>query len=153
MTMDILEVYLQTRGHKYLRLDGSVSVCERQGLIDRFNTEEDIFMFIISTRAGGMGINLTAANVVILYDSDYNPHNDKQAECRCHRLGQTREVNVYRLICKDTCEEDILKCANDKIRLHEDISGNQISNKEDDIIQSLVNVVFGSSSTKLEEKQ
>lgn len=62
----------------------------RIGLIDQFNTDEDIFLFLLSTRAGGLGINLTSANVVILHDIDCNPYNDKQAEDRCHRVGQTR---------------------------------------------------------------
>ncbi|XP_028409911.1 SWI/SNF-related matrix-associated actin-dependent regulator of chromatin subfamily A containing DEAD/H box 1-like [Dendronephthya gigantea] len=150
MMMDIVEVYLKKRGYKYLRFDGSTSVNERQGLIDRFNNEPDIFIFLLSTKAGGLGINLTSANVVILYDSDYNPHNDKQAEDRCHRLGQTRDVNIYRLVCKDTIEKTILKCANDKIRLHEDISGNQ--NAPDRDMEGLINAVFG-SSTKDDDKE
>ena len=101
---------------RYLRLDGQTPVQERQFLIDQFNKEEDIFIFILSTRAGnniishylvlqttrllpcsgGLGINLTAANSVILHDLDFNPYNDKQAEDRCHRLGQTKEVKIVR---------------------------------------------------------
>ena len=81
---------------RYLRLDGQTPVQERQYLIDEFNKDPDIFIFILSTRAGGLGINLTAANTVILHDLDFNPYNDKQAEDRCHRLGQTREVQILR---------------------------------------------------------
>ena len=81
---------------RYLRLDGQTPVQERQYLIDEFNKDPDIFIFILSTRAGGLGINLTAANTVILHDLDFNPYNDKQAEDRCHRLGQTREVKILR---------------------------------------------------------
>ena len=81
---------------RYLRLDGQTPVQERQYLIDDFNKDPDIFIFILSTRAGGLGINLTAANTVILHDLDFNPYNDKQAEDRCHRLGQTREVKILR---------------------------------------------------------
>ena len=81
---------------RYLRLDGQTPVQERQYLIDEFNRDPDIFIFILSTRAGGLGINLTAANTVILHDLDFNPYNDKQAEDRCHRLGQTREVKILR---------------------------------------------------------
>lgn len=66
------------------------SFCYRQELIDRYTKDESIFIFILSTRAGGLGINLTAANVVIIHDIDFNPYNDKQAEDRCHRVGQTR---------------------------------------------------------------
>ena len=90
MVLDIMEQYLRIRGHKYLRLDGSTPVPERQSLIDTFNNDDSYFIFILSTRAGGLGINLTAANTVILHDLDFNPYNDKQAEDRCHRVGQTR---------------------------------------------------------------
>ena len=79
-----------------MRLDGQTPVQERQFLIDDFNKDPDIFIFILSTRAGGLGINLTAANTVILHDLDFNPYNDKQAEDRCHRLGQTKEVKIIR---------------------------------------------------------
>lgn len=90
MVLDIMEQYLRIRGHKYLRLDGSTPVQERQSMIDLYNNDDSYFIFILSTRAGGLGINLTAANTVILHDLDFNPYNDKQAEDRCHRVGQTR---------------------------------------------------------------
>ena len=96
MMMDIMEKYLKIRGHRYLRLDGQTPVQDRQYLIDEFNKDPEIFIFILSTRAGGLGINLTAANTVILHDLDFNPYNDKQAEDRCHRLGQTRDVKIIR---------------------------------------------------------
>lgn len=72
------------------------SFCDRQELIDRYTKDESIFIFILSTRAGGLGINLTAANVVIIHDIDFNPYNDKQAEDRCHRVGQTRYRKLSR---------------------------------------------------------
>ena len=97
MMMDIMEKYLKIRGHRYLRLDGQTPVQERQYLIDDFNKDPDIFIFILCTRAGGLGINLTAANTVILHDLDFNPYNDKQAEDRCHRVGQTRYRNAMSL--------------------------------------------------------
>ena len=81
MLLDVLERYLKIRGHRYMRLDGQTPVQERQAMIDKFNKEEDIFIFILSTRAGGLGINLTAANTVILHDLDFNPYNDKQVSC------------------------------------------------------------------------
>ena len=96
MMMDIMEKYLKIRGHRYLRLDGQTPVQDRQYLIDEFNKDPEIFIFILSTRAGGLGINLTAANTVILHDLDFNPYNDKQAEDRVHRVGQTRPVKVIR---------------------------------------------------------
>ena len=78
MLLDVLERYLKIRGYKYMRLDGQTPVQDRQQMIDKFNKEEEIFIFILSTRAGGLGINLTAANTVILHDLDFNPYNDKQ---------------------------------------------------------------------------
>ncbi len=92
MVLDVMEDYLKERDFSYLRLDGSTPVQERQYLIDQFNSDSKIFLFILSTKAGGLGINLTSANTVILHDMDFNPYNDKQAEDRCHRVGQTRFV-------------------------------------------------------------
>merc|ERR1719225_2432777 len=123
MMMDVMEKYLKIRGHRYLRLDGQTPVQERQFLIDQFNKEEDIFIFILSTRAGGLGINLTAANSVILHDLDFNPYNDKQAEDRCHRVGQTKEVKVIRFTSEDTIEEGIHNIAMEKLKLEQDVTG------------------------------
>merc|ERR1719445_2278103 len=120
--MDVMEKYLKIRGHRYLRLDGQTPVQERGDLIDKFNKEEDIFIFILSTRAGGLGINLTAANTVILHDLDFNPYNDKQAEDRCHRVGQTRPVRVIRFISEETIEEGIYSIATEKLKLEQDLS-------------------------------
>merc|ERR1712038_973628 len=124
MLLDVLERYLKIRSHRYLRLDGQTPVQERQELIDKFNRDEQIFIFILSTRAGGLGINLTAANTVILHDLDFNPYNDKQAEDRCHRVGQTKEVKVIRFTSEDTIEEAIYTIAQDKLQLEQDLSSN-----------------------------
>merc|ERR1719273_541737 len=124
IVLDILEQYLRIRGHKYLRLDGSTPVTERQLMIDQYNSDESIFIFILSTRAGGLGINLTAANTVILHDLDFNPHNDKQAEDRCHRVGQTRPVKVIRFTSEDTIEDGIHTIAQDKLQLEQDLTSN-----------------------------
>jgi len=105
--LDILESYLDYQRFTYLRLDGSVKVERRQGLVDRFNADERVFIFLSSTRAGGVGINLTGANVVIFYDSDWNPAMDRQATDRAHRIGQTREVHIYRLLSEHTVEQNI----------------------------------------------
>ena len=122
--LDILEEFLKIKDYKYCRLDGSTVISERQDLIDEYNDKDSgIFVFLLSTRAGGMGINLTAANVVVMHDIDYNPYNDKQAEDRCHRVGQTREVEVYKLISKDSIDETMLKIQQRKLELGEDISG------------------------------
>ncbi|EWM21940.1 e1a binding protein p400 [Nannochloropsis gaditana] len=94
--LDVLEQFLNLNGHVYLRLDGATGVDRRQKLMDRFNNDERIFCFILSTRSGGLGINLTGADTVIFYDSDWNPAMDAQAQDRAHRIGQTREVHIYR---------------------------------------------------------
>ncbi|UJR37799.1 hypothetical protein I4U23_030490 [Adineta vaga] len=119
--LDILENFLNHQGHTYLRLDGSTPVLQRQLLMERFNSDEKIFVFILSTRAGGIGVNLTGADTVIFYDSDWNPTMDAQAQDRCHRIGQTKDVHIYRLISKNTIEENILKKANQK-RLLSDLT-------------------------------
>ncbi|XP_069507730.1 helicase SRCAP isoform X2 [Ambystoma mexicanum] len=112
--LDVLEQFLNYHGHIYLRLDGSTRVEQRQSLMDRFNADKRIFCFILSTRSGGVGVNLTGADTVIFYDSDWNPTMDAQAQDRCHRIGQTRDVHIYRLISERTVEENILKKANQK---------------------------------------
>ncbi|NXG76585.1 SMRCD regulator, partial [Baryphthengus martii] len=122
MILDILEVFLKHHHHRYIRLDGKTQISDRIHLIDEFNTDMDIFIFLLSTKAGGLGINLTSANVVILHDIDCNPYNDKQAEDRCHRVGQTREVKVIKLISKGTIEESMLKINQQKLKLEQDMT-------------------------------
>uniref|UniRef100_A0A183AH75 Helicase ATP-binding domain-containing protein n=1 Tax=Echinostoma caproni TaxID=27848 RepID=A0A183AH75_9TREM len=112
--LDILEQFLAYHGHRYLRLDGATKVEQRQVLMERFNQDASIFVFILSTRSGGLGVNLTGADTVIFYDSDWNPTMDAQAQDRCHRIGQTRDVHIYRLISELTVEENILRKANQK---------------------------------------
>merc|ERR1719350_1850224 len=112
--LDILESFLSFHGHTYMRLDGSTKVEQRQMLMERFNANSKYFVFILSTRSGGVGINLTGADTVIFYDSDWNPTMDAQAQDRCHRIGQTRDVHIYRLVSERTIEENILKKANQK---------------------------------------
>ena len=112
--LDVLEAFINLYGYTYMRLDGSTQPEERQTLMQRFNTNPKIFIFILSTRSGGVGINLVGADTVIFYDSDWNPAMDQQAQDRCHRIGQTREVHIYRLISESTIEENILKKANQK---------------------------------------
>ncbi|XP_053885908.1 SWI/SNF-related matrix-associated actin-dependent regulator of chromatin subfamily A containing DEAD/H box 1 isoform X1 [Malaclemys terrapin pileata] len=122
MMLDILEVLLKQQQHRYIRLDGKTQISERIHLIDEFNTDMGIFVFLLSTKAGGLGINLTSANIVILHDIDCNPYNDKQAEDRCHRVGQTREVQVIKLISKGTIEESMLKISQQKLKLEQDMT-------------------------------
>ncbi|CAG2177919.1 unnamed protein product [Oppiella nova] len=122
MMLDIIEEFMKLRFYHYLRLDGTTKVADRLDLIDQYNNDSELFVFLLSTRAGGLGINLTAASVVIIHDIDFNPYNDKQAEDRCHRIGQTKEVIVYRLISQNTIEEGMLKIAEEKLKLGRDIS-------------------------------
>ncbi|KAL2176541.1 SNF2 family N-terminal domain-containing protein [Thermothelomyces heterothallicus CBS 202.75] len=112
--LDILERFLNIHGHKYLRLDGATKVEQRQILTDRFNHDPRILCFILSTRSGGLGINLTGADTVIFYDQDWNPAMDKQCQDRCHRIGQTRDVHIYRLVSEHTIEANILRKASQK---------------------------------------
>ncbi|XP_015767134.1 PREDICTED: DNA helicase INO80-like [Acropora digitifera] len=112
--IDLLEEYMTYRKHKYMRLDGSSKISDRRDMVADFQSNADIFVFLLSTRAGGLGINLTAADTVIFYDSDWNPTVDQQAMDRAHRLGQTRQVTVYRLVTKGSIEERILQRAKEK---------------------------------------
>ncbi|TPX54125.1 hypothetical protein PhCBS80983_g06042 [Powellomyces hirtus] len=115
--LDILEVFVNLHGHRYLRLDGSTKVESRQVLMERFNNDKRILVFILSTRSGGIGMNLTGADTVIFYDSDWNPAMDAQAQDRAHRIGQTREVHIYRFVSEHTIEENMLIKANQKRQL------------------------------------
>lgn len=122
--LDLLEVLMQHRKYRFLRLDGSTMVETRQELIDEYNTDQDIFIFLLSTRAGGLGINLTAADTVILHDLDFNPTNDEQACDRCHRIGQTRPVSIYKLVAENTVDHDIHKLGEVKRQLNHAVLGN-----------------------------
>ncbi|KAK3936633.1 putative DNA helicase ino80 [Diplogelasinospora grovesii] len=112
--IDLMEEYLTYRNYKYCRLDGSTKLEDRRDTVADFQTRPEIFIFLLSTRAGGLGINLTSADTVIFYDSDWNPTIDSQAMDRAHRLGQTKQVTVYRLITRGTIEERIRKRAMQK---------------------------------------
>ena len=119
--LSILEDYLIMRDYGYRRIDGNVQWQDRQRFMDEFNDEKgrfpDVFCFLLSTRAGGLGINLTAADTVVIFDSDWNPQADLQAQDRCHRIGQKKPVLVYRLCQKGTVEEKILERAANKRKL------------------------------------
>ncbi|XP_028119379.1 probable ATP-dependent DNA helicase CHR12 [Camellia sinensis] len=114
--MDILEIYLQLHDFKYLRLDGSTKTEERGTLLKQFNAPDSpFFMFLLSTRAGGLGLNLQTADTVIIFDSDWNPQMDQQAEDRAHRIGQKKEVRVFVLVSVGSIEEVILERAKQKM--------------------------------------
>ncbi|KAJ4471281.1 SNF2 family N-terminal domain-containing protein [Lentinula edodes] len=112
--LDVLEIYLNFHGYLYLRLDGATSIENRQYVTERFNKDEKVFCFIASSRSGGVGINLAGADTVIFYDSDFNPQMDRQCEARTHRIGQIRDVHIYRFISEHTFEEAMLLKANQK---------------------------------------
>ncbi|TMS10837.1 Chromodomain-helicase-DNA-binding protein 4 [Larimichthys crocea] len=116
--LDLLEDFLENEGYKYERIDGGVTGNLRQEAIDRFNAPgAPQFAFLLSTRAGGLGINLASADTVIIYDSDWNPHNDIQAFSRAHRIGQNRKVMIYRFVTKASVEERITQVAKKKMML------------------------------------
>lgn len=121
--MNIFEDYLRLRDMKYMRLDGSTKAEDRQDMLKSFNhPESEYFCFLLSTRAGGLGLNLQSADTVIIFDTDWNPHQDLQAQDRAHRIGQKNEVRILRLITNDSVEEVILERAHQKL----DIDGKVI---------------------------
>jgi ATP-dependent helicase STH1/SNF2 len=114
--MDIMEDFLRYRGLTYMRLDGTTKSEDRSELLRDFNRPDSpYFMFLLSTRAGGLGLNLQTADTVIIYDSDWNPHQDLQAQDRAHRIGQKNEVRILRLISSSSVEEKILERARFKL--------------------------------------
>lgn len=144
--LDLLGHYLNIRGYKYLRLDGSTQVASRQELIDEYNRDEELFAFLLSTKAGGLGINLTAADTVIIHDVDFNPYNDKQAEDRCHRVGQTKPVTIMRMISEGTVEENIFKVATEKLNLEKEVTSKDNDDEEDSrTVEQLLHEALGIS--------
>uniref|UniRef100_A0A8C6ZCD1 Helicase C-terminal domain-containing protein n=1 Tax=Nothoprocta perdicaria TaxID=30464 RepID=A0A8C6ZCD1_NOTPE len=116
--LDILAEYLTIKHYPFQRLDGSIKGEIRKQALDHFNAEgSEDFCFLLSTRAGGLGINLASADTVVIFDSDWNPQNDLQAQARAHRIGQKKQVNIYRLVTKGTVEEEIIERAKKKMVL------------------------------------
>lgn len=160
--LDILEDYCLWREHAYCRLDGSTPHEDRQESINAYNAENsEKFIFMLSTRAGGLGINLATADVVILYDSDWNPQADLQAMDRAHRIGQKKQVKVFRLITDNTVEERIIDRAEMKLRLDQVViqQGRLVdsNNKLDkdamlSMIRSGANYVFSSKESDITDK-
>lgn len=142
--LDILEKVLSFANISFLRLDGQTSVDTRQDIIDRFYEDEDIPVFLLSTKAGGFGINLVAANNVVIFDQSFNPHDDKQAEDRAHRVGQTNEVMVTKLISENTIDENILMLAENKLQLDQSISNEPNESKFEEKASSMFEkLLFG----------
>ncbi|KAL2835103.1 SNF2 family N-terminal domain-containing protein [Aspergillus cavernicola] len=125
MVMDILEDVLENQHLEFVRLDGQTSVEDRQSIMDAFHERTDIPVFLLSTKAGGAGINLACANKVIIFDSSFNPQEDVQAENRAHRVGQTRDVEVIRLVTKATIEEQIYALGQTKLALDQAVAGEE----------------------------
>ena len=124
MVLDILELVLERQAIGYFRLDGNTKVTERQDLIDEFSADDNTTpVFMLSTKAGGAGINLAKANKVIIFDSGFNPQDDIQAENRAHRIGQDKDVEVIRLISRGTVEEQIYAMGLTKLKLDEQVAG------------------------------
>ncbi|ODV88036.1 hypothetical protein CANARDRAFT_205428 [[Candida] arabinofermentans NRRL YB-2248] len=129
--LDVIGDYLQLKGHQFQRLDGTINSHKRRLAIDHFNAEgSKDFVFLLSTRAGGLGINLMTADTVIIFDSDWNPQADLQAMARAHRIGQKNHVMVYRFVSKDTIEEQVLERARKKMILEYAIISLGITDKQ-----------------------
>lgn len=140
--LDIFEKVLSFSNIAFVRLDGQTSVDTRQDIIDRFYEDETIPVFLLSTKAGGFGINLVAANNVVIFDQSFNPHDDKQAEDRAHRVGQTKEVAVWKLISKKSIDENILALAENKLQLDESISNENDTKIEEKAISMMESALF-----------
>ena len=113
----LLRVYCSSNDIRFESFDGSIGYEERHNRIERFNQDPEVLVFIISTKAGGIGINLTSASNVIIYDSDWNPQNDTQAIARAHRIGQKKNVSVYRLLTINTYEEAMYQSTMKKLAI------------------------------------
>merc|ERR1711970_606771 len=143
--MTILEDFMAWRGYKYLRLDGTTKTEERGEMLREFNSpDSEYFIFILSTRAGGLGLNLQTADTVIIFDSDWNPHQDLQAQDRAHRIGQKNEVRVLRLMTVNSVEERILAAARYKLNMDEKViqagmfNQRSTGSERQDLLQSIL---------------
>jgi Superfamily II DNA/RNA helicases, SNF2 family len=116
--LDLLGCLMDAMNFRFLRLDGQTTISERQYLIDQFTNDTNIPVFLLSTRAGGLGINLTAADTCILHDLDFNPFNDIQAEDRVHRIGQKKTVTIIKMITENTVDADIYKMQERKAEMN-----------------------------------
>lgn len=161
--LDILEDYCLWRNYKYCRLDGQTAHCDRERSIEEYNKpDSEKFIFMLSTRAGGLGINLTSADVVIIYDSDWNPQVDLQAMDRAHRIGQKKVVRVFRMITENTVEERIVERAEMKLRLDtvviqqgrlSEASGNKLAKEEMlSMIRHGANHIFASKDSDITDE-
>jgi ATP-dependent helicase STH1/SNF2 len=153
--MNIMEDFLRWKGLSFLRLDGSTKADDRTSMLKVFNRAEDPpFAFLLSTRAGGLGLNLQTADTVIIFDSDWNPHQDLQAQDRAHRIGQTKEVRILRLITAKSIEENILARAQYKLDMDgKVIQAGKFDNKTtDNEREELLRALFGTEEDDVDEE-
>uniref|UniRef100_A0A8C9NLX2 Chromodomain-helicase-DNA-binding protein 4 n=1 Tax=Serinus canaria TaxID=9135 RepID=A0A8C9NLX2_SERCA len=160
--LDLLEDFLEHEGYKYERIDGGITGNMRQEAIDRFNAPgAQQFCFLLSTRAGGLGINLATADTVIIYDSDWNPHNDIQAFSRAHRIGQNKKVMIYRFVTRASVEERITQVAKKKMMLTHLVvrpglgskTGSMSKQELDDILKFGTEELFKDEATEGDNKE
>jgi ATP-dependent helicase STH1/SNF2 len=156
--MDIMEDYMRYKGIQFLRLDGSTKADDRSELLKEFNAPNSpYFCFLLSTRAGGLGLNLQTADTVIIYDSDWNPHQDLQAQDRAHRIGQKNEVRILRLISSNSVEEKILERAQFKLDMDGKVIqagkfDNKSTNEErDEMLRIMLEAAENAESLQQEE--
>lgn len=160
IALNVIERFLQGEKIKYVRLDGSTPQSERVENIDRFNApDSDISVFILSTRAGGVGINLATADTVIIHDADFNPFQDLQAISRAHRIGQKKKVLCFKLMVKDSCEEKIVEKGKKKMVLEQliiDSGSNGKGNGEEEnenAVQNVESLLLFGAKALFEEKE
>ena len=140
--MNIIEDYLQFKKYKYYRLDGGSGINERRDMVNGFQNRKDIFVFLLSTRAGGLGVTLTAADDVIFYDNDWNPTMDAQAEDRAHRIGRLNDVYIHKLVTKNTIEERILRRAQQKQNVQKTVYSGEVFKANFFSSNEVVNLFF-----------
>ncbi|KAJ3007535.1 hypothetical protein HKX48_009063, partial [Thoreauomyces humboldtii] len=159
MTLDILQDYLVAEGHTFCRMDGDTEMVHRQPIIEAFNDRDSgAFVFLLTTRTGAEGINLTAADTIIIFDADWNPHRDIQAMARAHRIGQDKPLVVYRFFTRKCVEEKVLEAGKKKLVLDhlliESMGGKQDSSVDlTDIIKYGAKALFEQDETALENSQ
>ena len=159
LILDIVEILLKAIDIDYFRLDGDTDMVERQNKVDEFSEPTcEKRVFLLTTTTGGLGLNLTAADTVILHDLDFNPEKDRQAEDRAYRIGQTKEVTVYRLITKGTVDEDIFKMAERKAELTEAVLNDNHSDRSkggksgDENDKSTISIILQNAIQRYQER-
>ncbi|KAL3920576.1 MAG: hypothetical protein SGILL_003192 [Bacillariaceae sp.] len=154
--LDLLGCLMDYLKLKYQRMDGSIASAQRQILIDQFNTDDSCKVFLLSTKACGLGINLTSADTCIIHDLDFNPFNDLQAEDRCHRIGQTKKVTVYKLVASDTVDADIYKMQERKAKMNAAImesNSSKNAKEKKELLESALSRYISSSPQPKKQSQ